>query len=139
MFTDPTASPTNFPFKVVQLRDSVAHPVTYAQRTRVCDLGVLRDPYYTEDGKIGYRCAAEPIATHEAKGGKPENTEGRKCLCNALLANIGLPQLRSGGYTEKGLITAGNSLTEVSSLLPAGGIDYSAADVVNKILACAAS
>ncbi len=137
VFTDPIASPTNFPFKVVQLEDSVAHPDTYAQRTRVCDLGVLREPYFTEDGKINYRCAAEPVSTYQAKGGKPENTEGRKCLCNALLANIGLAQVRADGYVEKGLITAGNSLAGVVAFLPKGGIDYSAADVVNKILACA--
>lgn len=139
VFTDPVASPTNFPFKVVQLENSVAHPVTYAQRPRVCDLGVLREPYYTEDGKINYRCAAEPVATHEAKGGKPESTEGRKCLCNALLANIGLPQVRANGYVETGLITAGDSLTSVAAFLPEQGIDYSAADVLNKILACASS
>ncbi|MBL8177942.1 MAG: nitronate monooxygenase [Bryobacterales bacterium] len=137
VFTDPIASPTNFPFKVVQIEDSVAHPDTYAARTRVCDLGVLREPYFTEDGKINYRCAAEPVATHEAKGGKAENTEGRKCLCNALLANIGLPQVRNGGYVERGLITAGNSLTGVAAFLPETGLDYTAADVINKILACA--
>ena len=41
------------------------------------------------EGNIGYRCAAEPVANYVAKGGKAEDTVGRKCLCNALLANIG--------------------------------------------------
>ncbi len=137
VFTDPVASPTNFPFKVVLLEDSVSHPEQYAARPRACDLGVLREPYYTADGSVGYRCSAEPVPTHAAKGGKPENTEGRKCLCNALLANIGHPQVRSNGYVEKGLITAGDSLTGVAGFLPQEGIEYSAEDVVNKLLVLA--
>ena len=30
--------------------------------------------------KIGYRCSAEPVANYVAKGGKIEDTVGRKCL-----------------------------------------------------------
>ncbi len=42
------------------------------------------------DGQIGYRCSAEPVENYVAKGGKIEDTVGRKCLCNTLMANIGL-------------------------------------------------
>ena len=59
---------------------------------------------------------------------------GRKCLCNALLANIGLPQVRSDKSVENGLITAGNGLAEIARFLPASGWDYSAADVVRALL-----
>ena len=64
-------------------------PAVAEARTRVCDLGLLRESYATPDGKIGYRCSAEPVANYVAKGGKVEETVGRKCLCNALMANIG--------------------------------------------------
>ena len=43
VFTDPLASPTGFPFKVVDLPGSLSDPEAYAARTRVCDLGYLRD------------------------------------------------------------------------------------------------
>src|SRR5690606_498051 len=39
--TDPVASPTGYPFKVVQLPGTVADPDVYAARPRICDLGYL--------------------------------------------------------------------------------------------------
>ena len=69
-----------------------------------------------------------------AKGGKVEDTEGRKCLCNALLANIGLAQVRANGALEAPLVTLGNDLNIVRRFLPAGGTSYGAADVVRTIL-----
>src|SRR5580658_161585 len=89
VFTDPLASPTGFPFKVAQLNGTSSDAGVYQARKRVCDLGYLREPYATETGGIGYRCASEPVANYVAKGGKVEDTVGRKCLCNALLSNIG--------------------------------------------------
>ena len=134
VLTDPLASPTNFPFKVVQVEGSVSDPAVFSARPRICDLGYLREAYRTEEGGIGYRCAAEPVTTYVAKGGKPENTAGRKCLCNALLANIGHMQVRAGTYVEKGLITSGNDLTALSPFLPADGLVYTAADVVTRLM-----
>ncbi|MBI4906566.1 MAG: nitronate monooxygenase [Acidobacteria bacterium] len=134
VFTDPVASPTDFPFKVVQLEDSLSDPTVYLARPRVCDLGYLRQAYRTPDGTIGYRCAAEPVTAYVSKGGAAENTAGRKCLCNALLANIGHPQRRGGGYLEKGLITSGNDLSTLTLFLPADGLAFSAADVLAKLL-----
>ena len=43
--TDPAASPTGFPFKVVQLPDTQSDPAVYEARERVCDLGSLIVPH----------------------------------------------------------------------------------------------
>lgn len=134
VFTDPLASPTGFPFKVAQLQGSYSDPVVAAERKRVCDLGYLREPYSMEGEKIGYRCAAEPVATYVAKGGKIEDTVGRKCLCNALMANIGLAQIRSNDRIEPPLVTVGDDLNTVADFLTPGRDSYSAADVVRSLL-----
>lgn len=138
VFTDPLASPTGFPFKVAQLQGSYSDAEVAAARTRVCDLGYLREPYAAADGNIGYRCAAEPVANYVAKGGKIEETVGRKCLCNALMANIGLAQIRKGDAVEPPLVTVGDDLNTVAQFLAPGRTTYSAADVVESLLSLSA-
>lgn len=130
VFTDPAASPTNFPFKVAQLEGTLSEPDIYATRPRICDLGFLREAYRTPMGTIDYRCSAEPVTTYVSKGGKVENTAGRKCLCNALMANIGHPQTRNGKYVEQGMVTSGNDLTGIARFLQRGAGTYTASDVV---------
>jgi nitronate monooxygenase len=133
--TDPVASPTGFPFKVVTLSDSISEADIYNQRHRVCDLGYLRSAYKKEDGSIGWRCGAEPIDAFVRKGGKQEDTLGKKCVCNGLVANIDLGQVRSKTGTEKPLVTSGDDVRSVVQFLPAPEADgYSAADVVNHLL-----
>jgi nitronate monooxygenase len=134
VFTDPLASPTGFPFKVAQLEGTYSDPEVTAARTRVCDLGYLREPYALPDGNIGYRCAAEPVANYVAKGGKVEDTVGRKCLCNALMANIGHAQIRKDEAVEPALVTVGDDLNTVVQFLAPGRESYSAADVVASLL-----
>jgi nitronate monooxygenase len=134
VFTDPLASPTGFPFKVAQLAGTYSDPGVAAARTRVCDLGYLREPYSTDAGKIAYRCSAEPEASYVAKSGKIEETVGRKCLCNALLANIGHPQVRSGGVAEPPLVTVGDDVNNVVAFLKNGTDSYTAADVIASLL-----
>src|SRR5215470_4533165 len=134
VFTDPFASPTSFPFKVARLEGSLSEDEIYSSRPRVCDLGYLREAYRTPSGTIDYRCSAEPVTTYVSKGGKVEDTFGKKCLCNALMANIGHPQVRNGKYTEHPLITSGNELTEISRFLPVGSSTYTAGDVVAKLM-----
>jgi nitronate monooxygenase len=135
VFTDPLASPTGFPFKVALLQGSYSDPEVATARTRVCDLGYLREPYATENGKIGYRCAAEPVANYVAKGGKVEETVGRKCLCNALMANIGHQQTRKGDLMEEpALVTVGDDLNTVAQFLAPGQTSYGAADVIASLL-----
>jgi nitronate monooxygenase len=138
VFTDPLASPTGFPFKVAQLQGSYSDPEVAAARTRICDLGYLREPYATADGNIGYRCSAEPVANYVAKGGKIEDTVGRKCLCNALMANIGHQQRRKGEAEEPALVTIGDDLNTVAQFLAPGRSSYRAADVVASLLSLSA-
>ena len=132
--TNPSASPTNFPFKVVQLEDTLSEEEVYLARHRICDLGFLRETYRTDEGTIGYRCSAEPVTVYLSKGGKEENTPGKRCLCNALMATIGHPQVRNGKFTEMGLVTSGNDLTKLERFLPQGGeLTYTACDVLAKL------
>jgi nitronate monooxygenase len=132
--TDAVASPTGFPFKVARLEGTLSEPDVYQARPRICDLGYLREAYRTAEGEIDYRCAGEPVSVYVSKGGKAESAEGRKCLCNSLMANIGLPQVRAGKHVENGLVTVGNDLVNAARFLPAGRAEYSAAEVVEVLL-----
>lgn len=134
VFTDPLASPTGFPFKVAELKGTCSDAHVYAERPRICDLGFLREAYRMEDGGIGYRCAGEPVTVYVSKGGHAEDTVGRKCVCNGLLANIGYQQKRNGRREEHGLITAGDDLKAAKQFLKPGRTDYTAADVVALLL-----
>jgi nitronate monooxygenase len=134
VFTHPVASPTGFPFKVARVEGSLSEEEDYFARTRVCDLGYLREAYRRDDATIGYRCPSEPAATWAAKGGATSDLDGRRCLCNALLANIGHAQVRSDGREEKPLLTSGDDLTEIGRFLPKGASSYTAKDVVSKLL-----
>jgi NAD(P)H-dependent flavin oxidoreductase YrpB (nitropropane dioxygenase family) len=126
--TDPRASPTGYPFKVVRWP---ADPVAAApERERVCDLGYLRAAYVRPDGKLGYRCAAEPVKAYVEKGGSEADTAGRRCLCNALMANIGHAQVRAEGRVEQPLLTSGDDLVGIGDFLR-GRTSYSADDVVD--------
>ncbi len=133
--TDTLASPTGFPFKVAQLDGSLSQPEVYAARKRTCDLGFLREAYRAPDGSVQFRCPAEPEANYLAKGGDPKMMAGRKCLCNGLVSNIGQPQMREGGYAEPPIVTTGNDLTGIGRFVPQDGWEYSAADVIAKLLA----
>ena len=134
VFTDPIASPTGFPFKVVQMPGTLSEAEQYAARTRICDLGYLRHLYRKPDGTLGYRCPAEPVDDYVKKGGTVADAQGRKCLCNGLVANIGLNQMRSGTEQELALMTAGDDVAQVARFLKPGCDNYSAADVVRCLL-----
>ncbi len=113
---DPRASPTGFPFKVVELEGTLADVRRSRNRSRICDLGYLRSPVERPDGTISYRCAAEPEHMYVRKGGDPADLAGRACLCNALMANIGLGQVRRGGYVEEAAVTLGKDLAAAHRL-----------------------
>ena len=130
--TDLRASPTGFPFKVVQLEGTNASTESYRRRKRVCDLGYLRTAYKRDDGRIDYRCAAEPVETYVKKGGERADTVGRKCLCNALMADIGHGQLRDDG-PERPLVTSGDDLVRITEFTE-GREEYSADDVIDYLL-----
>ena len=137
--SDWRASPTGFPFRIVQLEGTLSDPQVYEDRQRVCDLGALRVPYKTENDSIGYRCPAEPLRAYSnVKGGRVANTDGRLCLCNGLLATAGLAQFRTKtGYEEPPLVTAGSdfdTVRELMDLVPPGQSLYSAGDVIDSLL-----
>ena len=155
VFTDPAASPTGFPFKVLEVEDDVtsvsplatlSDPEVYNARPRVCNLGYLRVPYLQPNGQVGYKCAAEPIEDYVAKGGEKSATVGRKCLCNALCADAGFPQVRyitnsetgeKEQYVEPGLVTMGDDVNLCAELIKQnedGTWGYSAGDVIDYLL-----
>ncbi len=133
--TDMLASPTGFPFKVVQLSGTISESDVLKNRQKVCDLGFLREAYVSgisEDGKeiINYRCASEPEKDYIKKGGNLEDTVGRTCLCNALMATIELGQTHHG-KKEDPIVTAGDTLNDITRrLVSIYGKDISAKDVV---------
>jgi len=136
VFTDPVASPTGFPFKVVQMEGTLSNAEQYNARPRICDLGYLRHLYRKPDGTPGYRCPAEPVDDFIKKGGTVADAEGRKCLCNGLVANVGLAQLRTGDDSsqELALLTAGDDVANIVQFLKPGCDTYSAADVIHRLL-----
>ena len=71
------------------------------------------------------------------KRGLPRNTEGKRCLCNGLLACVGLGQMvrRDGEVVaEPAIVTLGNHLDDVRRLSGNGQIPYWAADVIADLL-----
>ncbi len=135
IYTDPKASPTGFPFKVAPLEGTLSDKDVYEARERVCDLGYLREMFQAEEGKVGFRCAAEPVKNYTSRGGLEADTEGRKCLCNSLMAGAGTPQIQKNGQTENILVTSGDEVGFMKGFLskfPTTG--YTAKDVVDYVL-----
>lgn len=130
VITDPRASPTGYPFKVVSWASDAASP---RKRERKCDLGYLRVAYKRDDDRIDYRCAAEPVSDYVRKGGLESDTAGRRCLCNALTANVGQAQPRANILEEPPLLTSGDDLMSITTFL-GDRTSYRADDVVDYLL-----
>jgi NAD(P)H-dependent flavin oxidoreductase YrpB (nitropropane dioxygenase family) len=130
VFTDPRASPTGYPFKVVQVGGDVTQNEA---RQRVCDLGYLRTPFRRADGRVDYRCPSEPVDDYLAKGGDLSDTIGRRCLCNGLIATVGHAQPRGAEGPERPLLTSGDDLDAVRRVLGTRE-NYSADDVMDYLL-----
>jgi nitronate monooxygenase len=111
VFTDPLASASGYPFKVVALEDSLSEADLYEMRPRICDLGYLRTAYKRSDGTVGFRCPSEPVD--------------------------GYPQLQKGNYLEPPLVTAGKELSSIVRFIPSGQSSYSALDVLQVLLTSA--
>ena len=111
-----TSSPTRWPRRPGSrsrwptLEGTLSEADAYEERPRLCDLGYLRRAYVRADGTLDYRCPSEPVDDYVRKGGRVEDTVGRKCLCNALVTNIGLGQRRADGYEELPMLTAGDDI-----------------------------
>ena len=131
-------SPTGFPFKVVQLDNTLANEAVYADRRRLCDLGLLQQRGLSKpaaDGtrRLFQRCPAAPVEDFVGKRGLPINTEDRRCLCNGLLACVGLGQIATQGE-EPAIVTLGNHLDGIRRLSRQGQSPYWVRDVVTDIL-----
>jgi nitronate monooxygenase len=135
VFTDPLASPTGFPFKVAKVDGSLGCSEVFEARERLCDLGYLRQAYRKDDASVGFRCPAEPAEDFVRKGGDLQETVGRKCVCNGLMASIGLGQHRKDGYKEPPLITTGDDIDCLKRLVKPGENHYTASDVIDMLLA----
>lgn len=135
-------SPTGFAFKVVQLTDTLADEEIFAQRRRVCDIGLLQQVGLSVASECGertlfQRCAAGPVDGYLSKRGLARNTEERRCLCNGLLACVGLGQIKehNGKHSdEPAIITLGDQLDGIRRLSRNGQAHYWARDVVTDIL-----
>lgn len=134
VFTDPLASPTGFPFKVVQLKGTMSDAKSFPPRERLCDLGFLRHAYRKPDGTAGYRCPAEPVDDYVRKGGTEADTQGRECVCHGLVATIGLAEEDANNVSTLPLVTAGNEVANIARFLQPGRDSYTAAEVVEMLL-----
>ncbi len=114
--TDSLASPTSFPIKIVNVKDSASESNVYDERAKLCDLGYLRTPVQFKSGHIGYRCPGEPDKAFVKKGGTAEELIGRKCICNGLMSSVGMPQHRLSGYVEPTLLTLGSDVVGLREL-----------------------
>ncbi len=130
VMTDPLVSPTGYPFKVVRWEGDERDG---QERERVCDLGYLRTAYRRDDGRLGYRCPAEPADDYVRKGGALADTVKRRCVCNGLVAAIGQAQPRAAHTKEAPLITSGDDLVKIRTFL-GGRTRYSAHDVLTYLL-----
>jgi hypothetical protein len=68
-----------------------------------------------------------------AKGGKAEDCEGRRCLCNGLLATIGIGQTRRGRSVQP-LVTLGEDLSFLDSVEVGESSFPSAKDLIDYLL-----
>jgi nitronate monooxygenase len=135
-------SPTGFSFKVVQIEDTLAEDAVYASRRRICDIGMLQQRGFHKPDEHGervlfQRCPAGPIENFVKNRGVERNTDERRCLCNGLLACVGLGQVKEiqGEVVEEpAIVTLGNHLDGVRRLSRQGQVHYFVQDVVADIL-----
>ncbi len=128
VITDFQASPTGYPFKRVEVEANSGRDAC-----RACDLGYLRHVFAKEDGSLDYRCPAGPRKPYLNKGGSSEEAEGKQCLCNGLLATIGMGQVRRGTHVQP-LVTWGEDMSFLEPILGESKCHYSAGDVIDYLL-----
>lgn len=138
-----TFSPTGFSFKVAQLEATLADDAVYAERPRICDIGMLQQRGFNRPNEQGertlfQRCPSAPVASYVKNRGLERNTHERRCLCNGLLSSVGLGQVKriQGDWVEEpAIVTLGNHLDGVRRLSRNGQVRYHVEDVVADILA----
>ena len=111
-------SSTGYPFKYYPLPGSLSEEEVYAARTRICNKGYLLESHFrtNDDGSVDhtYICPGMPVKQYVNLGGEPQDTVGRDCLCNALLATAGL-----GDNGEPPIITLGEGGANIRRSLTA--------------------
>lgn len=132
--TSATASPSGFPFQVVQLKGTLSDIPVYESRERVCNMGYLVEAYQKAGGRIGFRCPSEPVSAFLRKGGTLADAEGRVCLCNGLGAAAGHGVMTKNGM-EPSIVTLGKDIGFYGRLAAINpDRTYSAEDVIRSIL-----
>lgn len=135
-------SPTGFSFKVVQLEETLSEEDVYNNRRRTCDIGLLQQRGFSKPDENGQRtlfqrCPAGPVEGYIKNRGLERNTTERRCLCNGLLACVGLGQVKKIGgepVEEPAIVTLGNDLDGIRRLSRHGQVSYYVQDVVTDIL-----
>ena len=103
----------------------------YESRKKILDLDSEEIQKLQDD----YTKQKQAKLLNEKAQKEKEETLGRKCICNALPATVGLQQVRAGGVDERAIVTAGDDLALLAHFLSAGRDSYSAADVIDLLLA----
>ncbi|MFA6445687.1 MAG: nitronate monooxygenase [Candidatus Paceibacterota bacterium] len=129
---DMLASPSGFPFMVVQLAGTVSERCVFENRRRLCDQGALVTLFERPDGSIGYRCPAERIEVYVSKGGSLVDTANRKCICNGLITTAGL---RNGGDDdEPAIVTSGEDVSFLKKIMKKADDSHTAEEAINFLL-----
>jgi len=113
-------SPTGYPIKRLNLARTLSESEVRKYRHKICNLGYLRADHRVtqEDGTVRttYICPAMPRKQYLALGGVPtDETDQCVCLCNALLATVGL----NPNPNEPAYVTLGAEGLLVTKLLTA--------------------
>jgi len=135
--TDFECSTTGYPFKRLERDGDPEELQRLRARERVCDLGYLRRAY-VDEGAVAYRCPGEAPQTYLKKGGQLADTANKLCLCNQLLATIGLGQTRETSR-ELPLLTSGEDLEQLAAFVEPGSNTFSAERVLNVMTGCASA
>lgn len=134
VYNDPRISPTGYAFRVlrnVEGLPSIGDADIYkewSEHHRDCTTGRLRERI-TRNGRLDWRCKAEPVEDYIRKGGKIEDTIGAGCLCEMLLAAVDLGQVNKDGYQIPALYSAGTELDFLPRVLN-GRKSYTAKDLI---------
>jgi nitronate monooxygenase len=111
----PDVSPSGYPFMLGQEKGTLSDKEIYEKRNMnrpACKHGYLVQDYWKSDGSIGFRCSAEPVEIYKRKGGKEEDTKGKVCLCEGLIATVAG---HAGG--DPAIITLGKDLSSVKEIM----------------------
>lgn len=124
---------------MAEVEGTLSQPEVYQRRVRVCDLGYLREAYQTPEGRIGFRCASEPIEQYLAKGVKPPTPRGASACATPFWRRWGWGSYRKTATAKLPLVTSGDDLERIGRFVRQFGTEYSARDVVAYLLGTPAS